>query len=78
MCRYVTTFGCIVFRGRVLQEADAFGLNLFYEQVYLPWNLSSILPCFPCRVICVFHGNKLREKRKRSKLIFDDGDSIIL
>ena len=77
MCRHVTTFGWTVIRGRVLQGADAFALNLFYEQVYLPWNLSSRLPYFSCRVICFCRGNKLRERRKGIKVIFDGGDSII-
>ena len=33
---------------------------------------------FSCRVIFVFCGKKLRERRKRTKLIFDGGDSFIL
>ena len=78
MCRHVTTFGWTVIRGRVLQGADAFVLNLFYEQVYLPWNLSSLLSYISCRLICVFHGKKLRERIKGIKLIFDGGDSFIL
>ena len=41
-----------------------------------PWNLF-FWSYFSCRVICVFHGKKLRERRKGTKLIFDGGDSVI-
>ena len=42
LCRFVTTFGCTFFPGRVVPGADAFGLNpleILFCQVYNALNL---------------------------------------
>ncbi|MCY2944335.1 MAG: hypothetical protein NT142_07340 [Planctomycetota bacterium] len=55
-------------------------ITLFDEEEYLPrkaWNLSSLLSYISCRVICVFHGKKLRKRKKGINLIFNGGNSII-
>ena len=52
-------------------------VTLFAEKEYLPQKTMEFIfwSYFSSRVICVFHGKKLRERIKGAKLIFGGGES---